>query len=70
MMNNNKQFSIGNYPSEELAARIYDIFALKNRGVKARTNFVYNKNQIKKIFEKKINIRTDNISDIIKQLIN
>ena len=48
MINKNKPY-LGNYPSEDLAARIYDIQAIKNWGVKARTNFAYDNNQIKKI---------------------
>ena len=68
MINKNKSY-IGSYPSEELAARIYDILALKNRGIKARTNFIYNSKQIKKICEMEINIKSENINDIISQLI-
>jgi len=68
MVKNNKNY-IGSYPSEELAARIYDILAIKNRGFKARTNFVYNNNQIKKICENEIDIKSENISDIIEELI-
>lgn len=49
---NNKNYYIGSYSSEELAARIYDILSIKNRGIRARTNFFYNDLQIKKIFEK------------------
>ena len=67
---NNNKYYIGSYPSEELAARIYDILAIKNRGIKARTNFVYNNNQIKKICENEIDLKSANISDIIGQLIN
>ena len=68
MINKNKSY-IGSYPSEELAARIYDILALKNRGIKARTNFIYNRKQIKNICEKEIDIKAENISEIITQLI-
>lgn len=67
MINNNKYY-IGSYPSEELAARIYDIYALKYRGFKARTNFFYDSNQIKAIRDIKINAKSDDISDIIMQL--
>ena len=67
---NNKQRYIGSYLSEELAARVYDILSIKNRGIKARTNFIYNNIQKNNISESKINIKSDNISDIIKQLIN
>ena len=70
IMINNKKYFLGNYFSEELAARIYDIYAIKSHGIKARTNFVYNYSQIKKIYERKIEIKTDNISDILKQLID
>lgn len=69
IMNNNKKCYLGSYLSEEMAARVYDIFAIKNRGIKARTNFIYNNIQKKKINESKINIKSDNISDIINQLI-
>ena len=48
-MINNKKYYKGSYLSEEIAARIYDIMAIKNFGIKARTNFVYNHIQIKKI---------------------
>ncbi len=69
MMVKNNKYYIGSYPSEELAARIYDILAIKNRGFKARTNFAYNNNQIKKICENEIDIKSENISDIIEELI-
>ena len=69
-MINNKKYYIGSYYSEEIAARIYDILAIKNFGIKARTNFIYNYIQLKKIKESKINIKSDDISDIIEQLIN
>jgi hypothetical protein len=41
-MINNKKWYKGSYYSEDTAARIYDIFSIKNRGIKARTNFKYN----------------------------
>ena len=69
MINKKKNF-VGNYPSEELAARIYDIQAIKAWGIKAKTNFVYDKNQIKKIYNKSINIKCKDISDIMAQLNN
>ena len=68
MINKNKSY-IGSYPSEEFAARIYDILALKNRGMKARTNFIYNSKQIKNICEIDIDIKSKNIDEIISQLI-
>ena len=67
MVNRNKSY-IGSYPNEEIAARIYDIFALKNRGIKARTNFIYSSIQIKKICEIDIDIKSKNIYEIISQL--
>jgi len=70
MMINKKNFFFGNYPSEDLAARIYDIQAIKARGIKAKTNFAYDKNQIKKIYNKKINIKCNDISDIMAQINN
>ena len=69
MMINNNKYYLGSYPSEELAARIYDIVAIKNRGIKARTNFVYNNNQIEKICKNVIDLKSENISDIIEELI-
>lgn len=70
IMINNKNNYVGSYPSEELAARVYDILSIKNRGIRARTNFLYNDIQIKKIFENNINIKCESISDIMKQIIN
>ena len=66
----NKKYYIGSYLSEELAARVYDFLSIKNRGIKARTNFIYNNIQKINIYKSKINLKSDNISDIIKQLIN
>ena len=59
----------GSYPSEELAARIYDILAIKLRGIKARTNFKYRYDQIKKIVDNNFDIKSKNITlfpEIIK----
>ena len=70
IMINKKKNYLGNYFDEDLAARIYDIQAIKTWGVKARTNFVYNKNQIKNIYNKKINIKCNDISDIMAQINN
>lgn len=67
---NKKQSYIGSYLSEEFAARVYDVLAIKNRGIKAKTNFIYNNIQKNNISKSKINIKSDNISDIIKQLTN
>ena len=60
---------VGSYNSEEFAARIYDILALKYRGVKARTNFKYTSKQINKIREMDIDIKSKNLDDIITQII-
>ena len=49
---------------------MYDIQAIKNWEIKARTNFVYNKNQIKNIYNKKIDIKCNDISDIMAQINN
>ncbi len=70
IMVNNKKYYIGSYLSEELAARVYDIHAIKMRGIKARTNFPYNNIQLKNIFEKNINIKCEQISEIMKQINN
>ena len=70
MMINNKKYYLGSYPSEDLAARIYDIQAIKTWGIKARTNFAYDNNQIKKIYNNTINIKCNDISDIMAQLNN
>lgn len=66
MINKNKSY-IGTYPSEYIAARIYDILALKIKGFKARTNFKYNYNQIIKICEAEIDIKAKNIDEIISK---
>ena len=68
MYKNSKSY-VGLFPSEELAARIYDILAIKKRGTKARTNFKYNSRQIYKIFQSNIDIKDKNINQIIKDLL-
>ena len=40
-MINRKKTYIGNYDSEEDAAKAYDQYAIKYHGDKARTNFFY-----------------------------
>ena len=69
MCKNNKPY-IGTYNSEELAARIYDIVSIKKNGIKSKTNFVYNKEQIERILKTNINFRDQNISKVISELIN
>ena len=59
---------VGNYNSEELAAKIYDILALKYRGIKARTNFKYTHQQIKKIGEIDFDMNSKNLADIVNEL--
>ena len=68
MQNKGKSY-IGSYNSEEYAARIYDILSIKYRGIKARTNFKYSSQQIKKIYEMDIDVKSKNIYDIIDKLI-
>jgi hypothetical protein len=60
---------IGSYPSEELAARIYDVISIKNRGIKAKTNFEYNVEQIQKITETNIDVKSKNIKKILAKLL-
>ena len=61
---------IGVYPTQELAARVYDIYSIKNKGLKANTNFMYNLHQIQKISEANIDYKSENIEEIISNLIN
>lgn len=68
MQNKGKSY-IGSYNSEEYAARVYDILAIKYRGIKARTNFKYSSQQIKKIYEMDIDVKSKNIYDTIDELI-
>jgi hypothetical protein len=68
MFNYNKSY-IGTYSSEELAARIYDIVSIKKLGINAKTNFLYNSNQISKILDENIDLKSKNISNIISELI-
>lgn len=65
-----KKEYIGVYPSEELAARIYDIIALKNRGIKAKTNFIYSISQINNIIESNVDVKSNRIKSIISELVN
>ena len=58
----------GCYSSEENAARIYDILAIKKRGIKAKTNFVYNISQMEIISKMNIDIKDKNINEIIEKL--
>ena len=46
-----------------------DILAIKLRGLKARTNFKYTYQQIKKIGDIDFDIKSKNINDIIAQFV-
>ena len=61
---------IGLYNTQEIAARVYDFISIKNRGIKAKTNFKYDIHQIKKISETNIDFNSKNINEIISMLIN
>ena len=67
MLDKNKSY-IRSYSSEYTAARVYDILAIKNKGFKARTNFIYNYDQISKIIDMDIDIKSKNINEIINNL--
>ena len=68
MMINRAKTYIGTYPTEEIAARVYDIMSIKYRGIKAKTNFIYNNDQIKMIKELEIDVKSKNIYEIISNL--
>ena len=68
MVNNSKSY-IGTYTTEDLAARVYDIMAIKNRGNKAKTNFIYSETQIRKIFNNDIDIKSKNVKEKILELL-
>ena len=67
MLDKNKSY-IRSYSSEYIAARIYDILAIKKKGYKARTNFIYDSEQINKIIKMDIDIKAKNINEIISNL--
>jgi len=68
MINKSKSY-VGTYTTEDFAARVYDILAIKNRGNKAKTNFIYSDSQIKKICNTDINIKAKNLKEIITELL-
>ena len=67
-MNHKNKNYINSYTSEEIAARIYDILSIKEKGIKARTNFSYNNLELKTIKETFIDIKSKNINDYINKL--
>lgn len=68
MFKRNKPY-IGTYSTEELAARIYDIASIKKFGIKSKTNFLYNNEQISKILNANIDFKDPNISKVVSELI-
>lgn len=48
MVNKKKRY-VGSYSNEEEAARAYDVVALQNHGAKAKTNFDYLEDDVKRI---------------------
>jgi hypothetical protein len=60
IMVNKKKRYVGSYSNEEEAARAYDKVALQNHGTKAKTNFDYVDEEVKKILQEppllKINV--------------
>ena len=68
MYKNNKPY-IGTYYSEELAARIYDIVSIKKNYINAKTNFLYNSEQIERILKVNIDFKSQNISNVVSELI-
>jgi len=69
MINKSKSYA-GTYATEDLAARIYDILSIKNRGNKAKTNFIYTNSQIRKICNTDLDFKAKNIKEIISELLN
>lgn len=64
-----KKAYVGLYNTQEIAARIYDFISIKNKGIKAKTNFVYNLHQIQTISDSNIDYKAENIEEIISHLI-
>lgn len=64
-----KKSYVGLYNTQEIAGRIYDFISIKNKGIKAKTNFVYNLHQIQTISDSNIDYKADNIEEIISLLI-
>ena len=70
MVHNKGKSYVGSFFSEEIAGRVYDILAIKKKGIKAKTNFIYNNEQIKRITEANIDIKSKNIYEIIDNMLN
>ena len=68
MINKSKSY-VGTYTTEDFAARVYDILAIKNRGNKAKTNFIYSESQIRKICNTDIDIKSKNLKEKISELL-
>ena len=52
MVNRQKKY-LGSLQSEEKAARLYDKVVIQYQGLKAKTNFAYNRDQLMKILKMK-----------------
>ena len=65
----NKNGYFGVYPTQEIAARVYDIVSIKLQGIKAKTNFQYNIHQIQKIIDAKIDFKSKNFDEILSNII-
>lgn len=57
-MGNLKKHYIGSITSEERAARIYDRHAILTHGLRAKTNFSYNKCHVLTILDRETDILT------------
>jgi hypothetical protein len=49
MMGNNCKFFSGSIPYEQLAARIYDRFALQHFGLRSKVNLSYTRSQLQHV---------------------
>ena len=69
IISNKKNEYYGVFPTEEIAARVYDIVQLKKKGIKAKTNFQYNIHQIQNIIDASIDFKSNDINNNIINLI-
>ena len=65
----NKNGYFGVYPTQEIAARVYDIVSIKLQGIKAKTNFKYDIHQIQKIIDAKVDFKSKNFDEILSNII-